>query len=57
MMQQAFGAYRAVVANLNKNEQSKAWAEVRECLAPFEVDGRFETELEFVIGSGAKRAQ
>ena len=57
MMQQAFGAYRAVVANLNETERSKAWTEVRQCLAQFEVDGRFETALEFVIGSGAKRVQ
>jgi hypothetical protein len=57
MMQQAFGAYRAVVADLNGTKQSAAWSEVRKCLAQFEVGRRFETEFEFVIGSGAKRAQ
>lgn len=57
MMQQAFGAYRAVVADLNETNRSAAWTEVRKCLVQFEVDGRFETEFEFVIGSGAKRAQ
>jgi ubiquinone/menaquinone biosynthesis C-methylase UbiE len=54
MMQQAFGAYRAVVANLDESGQSAAWAEVRKCLAKFETDGRFATELEFIIGAGAK---
>jgi hypothetical protein len=56
MMQQAFGAYRAVAAELTETEQSAAWTEVRKCLKQFELEGRFETELEFVIGSGAKRA-
>ena len=54
MMQQAFGAYRAVVADLSDAEKSKAWGEVHECLKQFEVGGAFETELEFIIGSGAK---
>ena len=54
MMQQAFGAYRAVVADLSEAERSKAWAEVHECLKQFERDDGFETELEFIIGSGAK---
>ena len=56
MMQQAFGAYRAVVASLSQTEQSAAWTEVRKCLAQFEVGERFETEFEFLIGSGAKPA-
>ncbi len=54
MMQQAFGAYRAVIADLTEAERSDAWAEVHECIRKFEANGRFETELEFVIGSGAK---
>jgi ubiquinone/menaquinone biosynthesis C-methylase UbiE len=54
MMQQAFGAYRAVVASLNETERSAAWAEVRKCLAQFETGGYFATELEFVVGAGAK---
>lgn len=57
MMQQAFGAYRAVVADLNEERRSNAWKDVCKCLAQFEVNGHFETELEFVIGSGAKKAQ
>ena len=54
MMQQAFGAYRAVVADLSDAERSKAWREVHECLKQFEKDGAFETEFEFIIGSGAR---
>jgi len=54
MMQEAFGAYRAVVADLSDAEKSKAWNGVYECLKRFEgVDG-FGVEFEFTIGSGAK---
>jgi ubiquinone/menaquinone biosynthesis C-methylase UbiE len=54
MMRQAFGAYRAVVVDLGEAEQSKAWAEVLDCLTQFERGNGFETEFEFIIGSGAK---
>ena len=54
MMQQAFGAYRAVVAELGDAEKSRAWGEVHECLKQFESGSGFETEPEFIIGSGAK---
>jgi hypothetical protein len=53
MMQQAFGAYRAVVAGLTDAQQSEAWSDVRACLNQFEGDDGFETEFEFIIGSGA----
>ena len=54
MMQEAFGAYRAVVADLSDAEKSKAWNAVYECLKQFEgVDG-FRTQFEFIIGAGAK---
>ena len=43
MMQQAFGAYRAVAADLANGERSRAWAEVHECLKGFESGGRFES--------------
>jgi ubiquinone/menaquinone biosynthesis C-methylase UbiE len=52
MMQQAFGAYRAVVANLGEAEKSRAWDDVHECLKQFETHDRFETEFEFIIGAG-----
>jgi SAM-dependent methyltransferase len=54
MMQQAFGAYRAAVVDLSDSEKSKAWEEVYECLKQFQISGGFETELEFIIGSGGK---
>ena len=54
MMQEAFGAYRAVVADLSDAEKSKAWNEVYACLKQFEGVGGFATQFEFVIGVGAK---
>jgi len=54
LMQEAAGAYRAVVADLSDAEKSKAWSEVYEYLKQFEVIGGFETELELLIGSSAK---
>jgi SAM-dependent methyltransferase len=54
LMQEAAGAYRAVVADLSEEERSKAWSEVHDCLKQFESGDRFETELEFFIASGAR---
>ena len=54
MMQQAFGAYRALVADLGETERAAAWREVYDCLEQFETGGGFTTELEFIIGSGAR---
>ncbi len=54
MMQEAFGAYRAIVANLGDADRRAAWADVSECLKQFETNKAFETECEFVIGSGSK---
>ena len=54
MMQQAFGAYRAVVADLGEAERSKAWLEVYECLKQFDTADGFKTEFQFIIGSGAR---
>lgn len=53
MMQQAFGAYRAVVADLSSEVRAAAWSEVGECLKQFEGHDGFQVALEFVIGSGA----
>lgn len=53
MIQQAFGAYRAVVADLSTDDQAAAWSEVLECLRQFESKDGFETKFEFVIASGA----
>jgi hypothetical protein len=54
LLQEAAGAYRAVVADLSDAERSKAWSEVYECLKQFEASGGFQTELELIIGSGAR---
>lgn len=53
MIQQAFGAYRAVIADLSADDQAAAWSEVLECLKQFESKDGFETKFEFVIASGA----
>jgi len=54
MMEQAFGAYRAVLADLDERRRRAAWAKVGEYLKQFEVSGRFETEFEVLTGSGGK---
>lgn len=54
LLQEAAGAYRAVVAGLGDEAKSKAWDEVHDRLMLFEAGGRFETELELIIGSGAR---
>jgi ubiquinone/menaquinone biosynthesis C-methylase UbiE len=55
MMQQAFGAYRAVVAGLSEDGRSRAWADVRNYLAGFEGASGFEADVELLIGAGARR--
>ena len=54
MMQQAFGAYRAVSADLGSAARAAAWSEVGECLQQFENDEGFRTDFELMIGSGAR---
>jgi hypothetical protein len=49
VIEQAFGAYRAVVADLTESK-AEAWAEVADC----ETSSGFATELEFAICAGAK---
>jgi ubiquinone/menaquinone biosynthesis C-methylase UbiE len=56
MMREAFGAYRAIVADLSDAEKSKAWNEVYECLKQFEGADGFGAQFEFIIGAGAKAA-
>jgi len=52
-MQQAAGAYRAVVADLSAAAKAAAWAEVREGLEKSVTPSDFEVEREFIIGLGA----
>ena len=54
MMQEAFAAYRAVVADLSDAEKLKAWNEVYTCLRQFEGVGGFAAQFEFIIGVGSK---
>lgn len=54
LMQEAAGAYRAVVADLDEQAKSRAWNEVYECLQQFDNGKRFETRVEAIIGSGAR---
>jgi ubiquinone/menaquinone biosynthesis C-methylase UbiE len=54
MMQEAFGAYRAVVSDLSEAARANAWAEVADCIRQFETGSGFEAQAEFLVGSGAK---
>ena len=56
MMQQAFGAYRAVVADLDPEARAAAWSEVGECLGQFEDREGFHTEVELMIGASGRAA-
>jgi SAM-dependent methyltransferase len=55
MIQQAFGAYRAVIAELTEEDKAAAWSEVLTALSRFEGPEGFKAELEFVIGAGASK--
>ena len=54
LLQEAAGAYRAVVADLGDEAKARAWGEVLECLKQFESGGDFEAQLEAIIGAGAR---
>jgi hypothetical protein len=54
MMQEAFGAYRAVVADLDANARAAAWSEVGACLQRFEDAAGFHVEVELIAGAGAR---
>jgi len=54
MMQEAFGAYRAVISDLSDAARADAWAEVGDCIRQFETPSGFEAQFEFLVGSGAK---
>ncbi len=52
LMQEAAGAYRAVVADLDEQARARAWDEVYDCLKQFHTGSRFEAQLEAIVGSG-----
>ena len=54
MMQEAFGAYRAVVADCPEAVRVTAWAEVAEMLKSFETSAGFVASGEVLVASGVK---
>lgn len=54
MMQDAYGAYRAVLQNCSEAVQKAAWAEVAELLKAFETDGQFVAPSELLVAAATK---
>ena len=55
MMQEAFGAYRAVLADLGGGRREAAWREIRECLEQFSGPGGVDAGMTLLLASGANR--
>jgi SAM-dependent methyltransferase len=56
MMQEAFGAYRAVISDCAKAVREAAWAEVAEMLKTFETVAGFVVPAEVLVAAGVKPA-
>jgi hypothetical protein len=56
MMQEAFGAYRAVVSDRPEAMRVAAWAEVAETLKTFETPTGFIAPAEVLVAAGVKPA-
>jgi hypothetical protein len=56
MMQEAFGAYRAVLSDCSEAVRTAAWAEVAETLKSFETAAGFEAPAEVLVAAGTKPA-
>lgn len=56
MMQEAFGAYRAVVSDSAEAVRIAAWAEVAETLKAFETTAGFVAPAEILVAAGVKPA-
>ena len=56
MMQEAFGAYRAVVSDSPEAVRVAAWAEVAETLKDFETRMGFVAPAEVLVAAGVKPA-
>jgi SAM-dependent methyltransferase len=54
MMQEAFGAYHAIVADLDPQARAAAWSDVGEWLQRFADHESFHAEVELILGSGAR---
>lgn len=53
MMQEAFGAYRAVLADLEEKERGAAWNEIRNCLEQFSGPSGVGADMTLLLTSGA----
>jgi SAM-dependent methyltransferase len=56
MMQEAFGAYRAVLSDVPEAKRVAAWAEVAEALKTFETPTGFVAPAEVLVAAGVKPA-
>ena len=56
MMQEAFGAYRAVISDCPEALQAAAWTEVAQALAGFETPAGFVAPAEVLVIAGVKPA-
>jgi SAM-dependent methyltransferase len=56
MMQEAFGAYRAVISDRPEEVRVAAWTEVAETLKTFETPTGFVAPAEVLVAAGAKAA-
>ena len=54
MMQEAFGAYRAVVSDASDAVKAAAWSEVAEFLTRFETGSEFVAPAEVLIAAGVR---
>lgn len=54
MMQEAFGAYRAVISDCAEAVQAAAWGEVAEFLKTFETPAGFVAPSEVLVAAGVK---
>ncbi|MBS9718019.1 class I SAM-dependent methyltransferase [Pseudohalocynthiibacter aestuariivivens] len=52
MMQEAFGAYRAVLADLDDKKRDVAWAEIRDCIEQFSNQGGVSSDMTLLLASG-----
>ena len=55
LMQQAFGVYRAAVAELGERERAAAWEEVSACLGQWADATGFAATRAFTIAAGVKK--
>ena len=53
MIEEAFGAFRAVLADLDQNARTQAWGEIGSYLKQFETETGLTAELYFLTASGA----